>query len=232
MGAAASTSQAKPLDRAAAEKAAGARFDAAGFEKAAAGSGGVKAVVFAVPAKGKAGLDWGMDACISRIAPGGLAAKRGLQVGWRCFDVAGKPVNSKSDIMDAISAARVSQKHKANKPFKITFLAPAGKPKQPRKEAAAAAEPVTAAEPVAAAEPAAAEPAAPAAPVMPAAPVEPVGQPPVAVATLASVEPAAEDAPATDRVEPAAEEPTASEPAAPAAPKVVEPAPSAAALAT
>ena len=210
MGAAASASQAKRIDAAAAKKLAGERFDAAAFDEAAAGTGGVKVVTFLVPVKGKAGLDWGMDCCVSRVAPNGYAAKKGIQVGWRVYDVAGTVVKTKSQIADAISAARVKQKHNASKPFKITLLAPAGdKPKAPPAEAAKP-ETQPAAEP-------AVEPAAAAAAEQPA--VEPAAEQP-------AVEPAttAETAePATTTEQPTAPATTTEQPAEPATP--AEPAP-------
>jgi len=221
MGAAASASQAKRIDAAAAKKLAGERFDAAAFDEAAAGTGGVKVVTFLVPVKGKAGLDWGMDCCVSRVAPNGYAAKKGIQVGWRVYDVAGTVVKTKSQIADAISAARVKQKHNASKPFKITLLAPAGdKPKAPPAEAAKpetqpAAEPAVEPAAAAAAEQPAVEPATTAETAEPATTTEQ----PTAPAT--TTEQPAE--PATTTEQPAAPATTTEQPAAPATP--AEPAP-------
>ena len=216
MGAAASAGQAKALDEAAAKRLVGDEYDAEMFEKVSGGTGGVRAVTFLVPAKGKAGLDWGMDCCVSRVAPGGIAAKKGIQVGWRVYDVAGKKVVKKSEICDAISAARVSQKHNASKPFKITLLAPAGKPRPaapvsaPTLAAPPATEPVVVAAAAPATEPGADKKAAEPAPGADAAAAKAAPEP---GADTAAAEPATE--------EPGADGPTETEPSAP---EVAEPA--------
>ena len=215
MGAAASAGQAKALDEAAAKRLVGDEYDAEMFEKVSGGTGGVRAMTFLVPAKGKAGLDWGMDCCVSRVAPGGIAAKKGIQVGWRVYDVAGRRVNKKSEICDAISAARVSQKHNASKPFKITLLAPAGKPRPAAPDSAPTPAAPPATEPVVAAAAPATEPGADTKAAEPAPGAD-------AAAAKAAPEPGADTAaaePATE--EPGADGPTETEPRAP---EVAEPA--------
>ena len=57
---------------------------------------------------------------MSKVVPGGLADKKKVVVGWRCFDVAGTAVDSSKEAMDALGVAR-----KGGKPFVISFLAPA-----------------------------------------------------------------------------------------------------------
>jgi len=129
MGAAAS------MDRAAAEAAAGARFDAPAFAALAGDGGCVRVVVLKIPAGRKTGLSFSKAGLVSRVNPGGLADKRKVAVGWRCFDVAGKAVGAAGEINGALAAAR-----ETNKPFDIVFVAPpcdagraAAKPSKPSK---------------------------------------------------------------------------------------------------
>ena len=109
----------RSLDRAAAEKAAGPRFDEPTFATLAGAPGCVKVVVLPVPAGSKAGLSFAKNGCVGKVNPGGLADKKKIAPGWRCYDVNGKAVDTSAEINDALAAAR-----KTNKPFKITFVAP------------------------------------------------------------------------------------------------------------
>ncbi|KAJ8599357.1 hypothetical protein CTAYLR_007008 [Chrysophaeum taylorii] len=93
------------LDKSGARAVAKDRFNEEDFDAVAKGCC-LEVVNVSIPAGQRAGVSFAKNGTVSKVNPKSLAEKKGIQVGWKVYQVDGEDVDTGSQVNEALAAAR------------------------------------------------------------------------------------------------------------------------------
>eukprot|EP00634_Sargassococcus_sp_CCMP2135_P012234 CAMPEP_0198647358 /NCGR_PEP_ID=MMETSP1467-20131203/2660_1 /TAXON_ID=1462469 /ORGANISM="unid. sp., Strain CCMP2135" /LENGTH=353 /DNA_ID=CAMNT_0044382981 /DNA_START=20 /DNA_END=1078 /DNA_ORIENTATION=- len=105
------------FDKAAASKALGRKFDAKAFDALAQGHGKV-VVCHVANVRGKLGVTFDKTGCVTKVQPGSVGEKKGVQKGWKCLRIGDDWLRSGADV-NALLAKK--QRDAPNKTYALVF---------------------------------------------------------------------------------------------------------------